>query len=200
MDNFPPDNEHYYQQRQAYMRRVKAFSGLQDPRLANPVSMTDVQLKVADFQYKLKEINGALQGAHPFMRINDQDNFYTQFYIDRAALARLFAIAARDEFARFGVFYGLEDPKSKRPLEDLKAPGLGQLTCCFVGLDKDNKVMDVHFPGPDGSKALMMAEETWPPPPPPPNTTGKVLNLTTSTTQVFAFFNKPAVAVAEELV
>ena len=200
MDNFSQDNETYYQQRMERMRElreVRPFSGLKqnlraegDPLFPDPTNMSVIQLKVADFQFKMKEINGALQDAEPFMQIQDQENFFTQFYVDRAALARLAAIAARDEFTQFGVFFGLEDPKTKEPLEDLRAPGFGRLTCCFVGLDKESKVMGVHFPGADGSPALLQAEETWPPP--PPNPTGPVLNLTRSTTEVFAFFENPA--------
>jgi len=197
MDNFTQDHEHYLEMRKeriSELREVRPFNGL----LPAPTNMSVIQLKVADFQFKMKEINGALQGAEAFMQIQDPENFFTQFYVDRAALARLAAIAAQDEFTQFGVFFGVEDPVSKKPLEDLKAPGFGRLTCCFVGLDKEGNVMGVHFPGANGAEPLLKAEETWPPP--PPKTTGRVLNLTSKTTEVFAFFEKPAVASPQAIV
>lgn len=207
MGNFSEDHANYLEERKKRynaLRQVRPFSGLQqnlrakethegDDLLPDPTNMSVIQLKVADFQFKMKEINGALQSAEPFMQIRDQENFFTQFYIDRAALTRLANIAKQDAFVQFGVFFGLEDPETKEPLEDLKAPGFGRLTCCFVGLDKSSNVLDVHFPSADGSPALLKAEETWPPP--PPNPSGPVFNLTNNTTEVFAFFEKPAVAI-----
>jgi len=163
------------------------------PRLAAPLDISSVQQMTADFQFKMRALAKALQDAAPYLQFLEPEKFYTQFYIDRPALARLNEIAAQEEFSNFGVFFGLQDPETRQPLSDPKAPGFGRLTCSFVGLDEHYRVLKTHFPV--GAEAAQFhAEETWPPPPPPPPHTGIewIFNLTHDASEVFAYFNSVA--------
>jgi hypothetical protein len=174
------------------MKKQEIMTG-DTPAIAKPLDISIVQQKTADFQFKMRALANALKDAAPYLQFLEPERFYTQFYIDRAALARLNEIAAQDEFSNFGVFFGLEDPETQQPLSDPKAPGFGRLTCSFLGLDEHYRVLRTHFPV-DAQPAQFQAEETWPPPPPPPPHTGIewVFNLTHETSEVFAYFNQVA--------
>ena len=157
--------------------------------IPTPIAMSVVQKKVGDFHFKMQQMVSALANADESLQIRDQDNFFTQFYIDKAALSRLNAISGQDGFARFGVYFGLEDPITQKPLADPKGPGLGRLTCCFVGLDDSYQVIKGHFPVTPDSLPLVNAEETWPPPPPTPPSPAEPFNLKSDVLDVHDFFD-----------
>jgi len=170
---------------------------VKSPILPNPESMTAIQQKVSAFQLKMEAIADVIdsqpgvEAVH--LRVADREQFFSQFYIDKAAMARLNTIAMHTKFSHFGVFFGLEDPVTRNPLKDVKAPGLGRLTCCFVGIDDEGQVLEDHFPPTPTRPFQIMAEETWPPPPPPPTgPKSEVFALSDSPDKVAAFFNPRA--------
>ncbi|WP_431211782.1 hypothetical protein ACQ86N_39240 [Puia sp. P3] len=116
--------------------------------------------KVADYLEK--------NGAPPEIRINPEEVFL-QYYIDKAAITRLINISMQDDFAQYGVFFGLEDPETQKPPHDPTA-SFGRPTACFLGLDKYNNILGCHFPKiPVGSNVVQVidGEDTRPPSPPP---------------------------------
>jgi len=157
-----------------------------------PITITQVQQKVLDFHTKMNRIAAFLRenNADHDLQI-DLDKFYLEFYIDKAGLDRLVNISDQDGFAKMGVFFALEDTVTQHPLDE-DSSGFGRLNCCFVGLDDDQKVLDVHFPGTLGSTALVAAENTWPPPGPltPPLQGDNILTLATDTSFVAEYFEQ----------
>ena len=160
-------------------------------RTPDPVNMLDVQQKLRDFQLKMQQLADVMDSTEGMdhLRIQDRSSFFTHFFIDKAAIARLNAIAAQKDFRYFSVFFGLEDGSTKEPLKDPKAAGLGQLTCCFVGMDDTGMPLEEHFPPTATRSFQIKAEETWPPPPPPPGTTPKIFSLTDNPDKVAEFFD-----------
>jgi len=155
-----------------------------------PITMTKVRQKVLDFHSRMNRIAAFLRenNADPDLQI-DVEKLFLELYIDKAGLDRLVNISKQEGFDKMGVFFALEDDSTQQPLDE-DSTGLGRLNCCFVGLDEDQKVLDVHFPVKPGAKALVAAENTWPPPPPPPPPHGSILTLATDTSVVAEYFEQ----------
>ncbi|MHA4811549.1 hypothetical protein ACX0G9_25865 [Flavitalea flava] len=162
-------------------------------RLGEATPLEDIQLKVYTFYEKMRRIAQFLKdnNAPPEMQI-DPENLKLEFYIDKKAITRLINICMQDNFAIFGVFFGLQDPKDQQPLKG-DAEIFGELTGCFLGLDDDRNILGCHFPKiPVGTTkpVVVMGEDTWPPHPPkpiPPVATGS----TAQTPRYFSLASNP---------
>ena len=156
----------------------------------NPIPMKEVQLKVTHFHGKMQKLAklAATSAAFPELQFDTPEEFMMQFYIDKAGLDRLVNISNQQDFDKLGVFFGLEDVATQKPLADPNAKGFGRLTCCFVGLDANQDVLAVHFPSPTTGVVAVEAEDTWPPPPPPPPHPATTLSLANAANDVFDFF------------
>lgn len=167
---------------------IPTTESIEDFPAAEPID--SIQQKVNVFQMKMQQIADVLDRTAnvDHLKILSRDTFYTQFYIDKDAIARLINISMREDFSCFGVYFGLEDPDTHAPIKDPKAPGLGRLTCCFVGLDTTDQVLIDHFPPTEARPLQVKPEETWPPPP-PLGVSANTFNLTHDANVVNAFFN-----------
>ncbi len=74
-----------------------------------------IEGKLLTFFEKMKRIAAFLHknGAPADIQIKPEEIFL-ECYIDKPAIARLMTIAMQDNFAQFGVFFGLEDPSTHR--------------------------------------------------------------------------------------
>jgi len=146
------------------------------PFIFAPTPLDTVQEKVLAFYEKMNQIATFLRNnnAPPELQINRKDLFL-QFYIDKPAIVRLLKISTQEDFEQFGVFFGLEAPEEEE--KDLDE-AFGEMTACFVGLDKDRNVLHCHFPGSNtastgdnptnqtaATTAAVDPEDTWPPRP-----------------------------------
>src|ERR1700744_4391915 len=88
--------------------------------------------KLFTFYEKMNAIAAFLKenGAPPEIQIKPEE-IYLECYIDKPAVARLITIAMQDDFAQFGLFFGLEDPVTQDPEED-PSSSFGRLTACFL--------------------------------------------------------------------
>lgn len=129
--------------------------------------LPDIQKKVDAFHEKMNRIADFLieYEAPEELQIKKED-LPIQFYIDKEAVARLMRICMQEDFVQLGVYWGLQNPANQDPLE----PGskiFGEITGCFIGLDKDRNILNCHFPHiPVGSTEIQKidGEDTWPPP------------------------------------
>jgi hypothetical protein len=149
--------------------------------------MEDLIQKVRTFHMKTQWLADEIdKTSSEHLKILDRTRFPSQFFIDKASIGRLNTIASHTDFVQFAVFFGLEDPVTQAPIKDPKAAGLGKLTCCFVGLDKNGAVLKDHFPATPDRPYEVKPEETWPPPPPP--TVGTSFALNDSVDKLVDFF------------
>lgn len=125
--------------------------------------------KVEAFHSKMNEISKFLDdhNAPKEIRIKPHE-VPMEFYIDKAAIARLAYIATLKGFDSFVVLLGLSEPgKRKGPAKS----SCGKVTGCFLGVDKDRNILPQHkksFKNEYGAlQGSIPGEDTWPPPVPP---------------------------------
>jgi hypothetical protein len=141
--------------------------GADSPTLVTP--RKKIEAKLLTFYEKMNRIVAFLHNhnAPADLQINSEE-IYLECYIDKPAIARLINIAMQDNFAQFGVFFGLENPGGHDPQGPQPSTSFGQLTACFLGLDENQNILGCHFPTGSAGRATgeeMGGEDTWPPPP-----------------------------------
>jgi hypothetical protein len=164
-----------------------------NPGITQITSREKIEAKLLTFYEKMNRIAAFLRNhnAPADIQINSEE-IYLECYIDKPAIARLMTIAMQDNFAQFGVFFGLEDPASHGP-EVPESTSFGQLTACFLGLDANQNILGCHFPKGSAGRATgeeMGGEDTWPPPPIGGADKSILADLTYDMKKAFTLFSK----------
>lgn len=132
-----------------------------------PTPLVSVRKKVLSFYDKMTELYQFLieNSAPPELLLHAKE-FPLEIYIDKPAIARLIKISMEEDFEQFGVFFGAEK-RAVPTSEPDNYSSFGHLTACFVGLNKENDIIQCHLrpinqsTGDTGGG--ISPEETWPP-------------------------------------
>ncbi len=151
-----------------------------------------IERKLLNFHKKLNRVATFLRdhNAPADIQINAEE-IYLECYVDKPAIARLMTIAMQDNFAQFGVFFGLEKPRTHDE-QASESTSFGRLTTCFLGLDANQNILGCHFPkgsADEDAGQVIDGEDTWPPPPIDKAAIGTVADLPYDPEKAFTLFS-----------